>query len=119
MSQQSNQNESERGEITSLEDQLRGMPRAAAPKNLLERLLADVPLVVRPAPRPRPLRWLIPISAIAAVLCLVAAISLFNGRPVARSEFDVSANYVVYRPIHQLETDPCSILPPLPESLPL
>jgi hypothetical protein len=110
-------NDNERDEFESLESQLRAMPRDQAPAGLLEQLLVDIPQLERPLPRRQPVRWLLPMSAIAAAVCIVSMITVFERRPAVRSEFDVSVNLVVFRPQLQQETDPCCILPPLPDSL--
>jgi hypothetical protein len=106
-------------EIESLEQQLRSLPRAVAPDGLLQRLLADIPDQPEPASRNRSWRSKLAWASIAAALFLSATIAVFNplqSSSTVNRERAVSAEYVVYRPIPKTETDPCSILPPLPAS---
>jgi hypothetical protein len=105
-------------ELESLEQQLRSMPQAAAPEGLLERLLADIPASNELARRRSP-TWNLPWAAVAAVLCVMAALAVvrpFHPSRTSDRERAVTAQYVVYRPIRKQETDPCCILPPLPKS---
>src|SRR4051812_38387727 len=106
-------------EIKSIEQQLRSLPRAVAPDGLLQRLLADIPDQPELASRSRSRKWKLAWASIAAALCIATTIAVFN--PLHRSatvdrERAVSAEFVVHRPIVNQETDPCSILPPLPAS---
>jgi hypothetical protein len=106
-------------ENESLEQQLRSLPRAVAPDGLLQRLLADIPNQPDLASRNRARSWTPALAAIAAALCISATVAVLNPLHPSSTldrERAVSAEYVVYRPIHNQETDPCSILPPLPAS---
>jgi hypothetical protein len=106
-------------EIESLEQQLRSLPRAVAPDGLLQRLLTDIPDQPDFASRNRSRSWKLPVAAIAAALCISVTIAVFNplhSSSAVDRERAVSVEYVVRHPILNQETDPCSILPPLPAS---
>jgi hypothetical protein len=106
-------------EIESLEQQLRSMPRAAAPDGLLQRLLTDISDQSDFASRNQSRRSKLVLAAIAAALCISASVAVFSRlhpTPSADRERAVSAEYVMFRSILNQETNPCSILPPLPAS---
>jgi hypothetical protein len=106
-------------EIESLEQQLRSLPRSVAPDGLLQRILTDIPNQPNFAPRNQTWRSKLALAAIAAALCISASVAVFNRlHPTSTANRDraVSAEYVVFRPTLNQETDPCSILPPLPAS---
>jgi hypothetical protein len=103
-------------DIESVERQLRSVRRETAPLGLLDRLLADIPETRDVVSRSQLRRWKMPLTAAAAVICISATISVFFSRfSSVESERAVAAEFVIYQPISK-ETDPCSILPPLPES---
>jgi len=106
-------------EIELLELNLSSLPGVVPPDGLLQRLLADIPdqsvLANRNRSRSRKLAW----AGIAAALCISATIAVFNplrSPSTVDRERAVSAEYVVHHSILNQETDPCSILPPLPAS---
>jgi hypothetical protein len=106
-------------EIESLEQRLRSLSRAVAPAGLLQQLLTDIPDHLDFASQNRSRSWKLPFAAIAAALCVSATIAVFNllhPSSTVDRERAVSAEYVMHRPILNQETDPCSILPPLPAS---
>jgi hypothetical protein len=106
-------------EIESLEQQLRSLPRAVVPDGLLQRLLTDIPDQPEIASRNRSRNWKLPLAAVAAALCISATIAVFNPLHPSSSvdrERAISVEYIVHPPILNQETDPCSILPPLPAS---
>ena len=106
-------------EIESLEQQLRSVPRAVPPDGLLQRLLTDIPDQPEVASRNQSRSWKLPLAAIAAALCISATVAVFNPLHPSSSvdrERTVSVEYVVHHQILNQETDPCSILPPLPAS---
>jgi hypothetical protein len=106
-------------EIESFEQQLRSLPRAVPPDGLLQRLLTDIPDQPELGSRNRSRSWKLAWASIAAALCISAAVAVFNPLHPSSTvdrERAVSAEFVVYRPILNQETDPCSILPPLPAS---
>ena len=121
-------------EIESLEHQLRSSTRESPPDGLLQRLLDDIPAVGQTslsaragtrqtrmsAPRAhRSSIWNSSMVALAAALFVAATVSVFYPFPpnsAGHRERAVSAEYVLHHSISNQETDPCSILPPFPES---
>jgi hypothetical protein len=121
-------------EFESLERQLRSLPRNAPPGGLLQRLLDDIPAVGHTslsaehalwqtrmsAPRAdRSSTWNTALVALAAALFIAATVSVFYPFPpnsAGHRDRAVSAEYVLHHSISNQETDPCSILPPFPES---
>jgi hypothetical protein len=121
-------------EIESLEHQLRSLPQKAPPDGLLQRLLDDIPAVgqtslsaregARQTRMSAPLAdrsstWNTALVALAAALFIAATVSVFYPFPpnsAGHSDRAVSAEYVLHHSISNQETDPCSILPPFPES---
>jgi hypothetical protein len=99
-------------EIDSLEQQLRSLPQEAPPCGLLQRLLADIPAQ-------RSSIWNRAPVALAAVLFIAATVSVFypfHPNSAGHRDRAVSAEFVLHHSLNKQETDPCSILPPFPES---
>jgi hypothetical protein len=103
-------------EIKSLENQLRSLPREAAPEELLGKLLADIPAATEISRQRRSHKYILPFFAVAAAILAAATIWIFHPDAARRDEHAISAHYVIYRPTLKQEIDPCNIFPPLPES---
>ncbi len=114
----------ESSELTDLEARLRALPQPTVSPGLEARLLDAIPeRVGGPAPG-RALLWKRIVPAAAAVAATVAIAILLRESPVSSRRtptVDVRAtspDYVLVRKAVQdpQETNPCSILPPLPKS---
>ena len=105
----------------SLEERLRLLPLPAVPPHLRERILSAVPSL---PPRGKPARpalrgWsLAGLSATAAVALLALFLAFYRAGPSAVQEPMSAPSHpsVLYAATTDpKETDPCCVLPPLPE----
>jgi hypothetical protein len=107
-----------------LEEQLRRLPKPKAPDGLEAKLLAAIPVqtAVPKAAPPKIRRWLagaaIAVAAAGILFCLVSQLRNPN---VSQQPNSSNENPTVPSAPHSLavinmkETDPCNILPPLPD----
>lgn len=103
--------------MDSLEHQLRSVRHEAAPAGLYERLIADIQESPVPISRNQWRQWAMPLTTVAAAIFIIASVMYYSRNPSTENrERSVAADYVFYHPTRKQETDPCSILPPLPES---
>ena len=113
----------EAGDFAALERQLREMPLAVPPADLLMRLQADIPdacslATVDGSPR-RVTRIQWTVAAAAAVLLI--GLTVIATRPAEPVDDAVSPRHVLRQTyvLKPQETDPCSVLPPQPPLLSL
>jgi len=109
----------ERGRLEDLEAQLRGLPRPQVPPDLADRLIAKIP-TGRAAPRDAmPWRW-VAVPLVAAAALLIVLLPQPRARDMARRVRSTTITTskpdtdVIVRS-YTKETDPCNILPPLPD----